>query len=115
MYKPTLFLDEEKAQVWKEGLVNAEQAATLRTSMRNVVVDGFAQAANLPNVPLAGKTGTAELKAAGEEDGKQNGFFVTYNSEDPQFILAMMIESVEDNDGSAYVAERVSDIFKYDY
>ncbi len=115
MYKPTLFLDEEKAQVWKEGLVNTEQAATLRTSMRNVVVDGFAQAANLRNVPLAGKTGTAELKAAGEEDGKQNGFFVTYNSEDPQFILAMMIESVENNDGSAYVAERVSNIFKYDY
>ncbi|MDX1805805.1 MAG: penicillin-binding transpeptidase domain-containing protein [Paenisporosarcina sp.] len=111
MYKPTLLMEDEKSQVWKEGLVSAENAAILRKSLRNVVVNGFAQAANLPSVPLAGKTGTAELKAAGEEDGKENGFFVTYNSENPTFILAMMIEGVEDNDGSAYVAELVSTIF----
>lgn len=111
MYKPTLFMDEEDAQVWKEGLVSPENAAILRTSLRNVVVDGFAQAANLPSVPLAGKTGTAELKATTADKGKENGFFVTYNSENPTFILAMMIESVEDNNGSAYVAELVSTIF----
>ncbi len=111
MYKPTLLMDEEKSQVWKEGLVSAENAEILRKSLRNVVVDGFAPAANLPSVPLAGKTGTAELKAAGEDRGKENGFFVTYNSENPTFILAMMIEGVEDNDGSAYVAELVSTIF----
>lgn len=111
MYKPTLFMDEEDAQVWKEGLVSAENAAILRNSLRNVVVDGFAQAANLPSVPLAGKTGTAELKATTADKGKENGFFVTYDSENPTFILAMMIESVEDNNGSAYVAELVSTIF----
>ncbi len=112
IYKPTLLMEDEKSQVWKEGLVSAENAAILRKSLRNVVVDGFAPAANLPSIPLAGKTGTAELKAAGEDRGKENGFFVTYNSENPTFILAMMIESVEDNDGSAYVAELVSTIFK---
>jgi penicillin-binding protein 3 len=112
MYKPTLLMEDEKSQVWKEGLVSAENAAIVRKSLRNVVVDGFAPAANLPSIPLAGKTGTAELKAAGEDRGKENGFFVTYNSENPTFILAMMIESVEDNEGSAYVAELVSTIFK---
>lgn len=111
MYKPTLFLEEEDAQVWKEGLVSAKNASIIRTSLRNVVVDGFAQAANLPSVPLAGKTGTAELKAASEDKGRENGFFVTYNSENPDFILAMMIEGVEDNGGSAYVAELVSRVF----
>lgn len=111
MYKPTLFLDEEDAQVWKERLVSSENAKLLRTSLRNVVVDGFAQSANLPSISLAGKTGTAELKAATEDKGKENGFFVTYNSENPSFILAMMIEGVEDNNGSAYVAELVSKVF----
>jgi cell division protein FtsI/penicillin-binding protein 2 len=111
MYKPTLLLDEEDSQVWKKGLVSAENAAILRTSLRNVVVDGFAQSANLPSIPLAGKTGTAELKATTEDKGKENGFFVAYNSENPTFILAMMIEGVEDNNGSAYVAELVSTIF----
>ncbi|MGE6486969.1 penicillin-binding transpeptidase domain-containing protein [Paenisporosarcina sp. NPDC076898] len=111
MYKPTLFLEEEDAQVWKEGLISAENAALIQKSLRNVVVDGFAQAANLPSIPLAGKTGTAELKATSEEKGQENGFFVTYNSENKAFILAMMIEGVEDNDGSAYVAELVSNVF----
>ncbi|WP_019414384.1 penicillin-binding transpeptidase domain-containing protein [Paenisporosarcina sp. TG20] len=111
MYKPTLFMDEETAQVWKEGLVSAENAALLRTSLRNVVVDGFAQSANLPAIPLAGKTGTAELKVALEEKGQENGFFVAYNSENPVFILAMMIEGVEDNNGSGYVADLVSKVF----
>jgi len=112
MYKPTLLLADEKGQVWKDGLISAENAAIVRTSLRNVIVDGFAQAANLPSAPLAGKTGTTELKAAGEVDGKQNGFFVAYNSENPTYILAMMIESVEDNGGSAYVAELASTVFK---
>lgn len=111
MYKPTLLLEEDDEQVWKEGLVSGENALLLRTSLRNVVVDGYAQAANLPTIPLAGKTGTAELKATPEESGPENGFFVTYNSENPAFILAMMIEGVEDNNGSGYVAEIVSNVF----
>lgn len=115
MYKPTLLLDEEDGQIWKEGLVSTENAAILNAGLRRVVVDGFAQAANLPNIPLAGKTGTAELKATGEDKGKENGFFVAYNSEKPTIIIAMMIESVEDNDGSAYVAELVSNVFSSIY
>jgi penicillin-binding protein 3 len=111
MYKPTLFLEDDDAQVWKEGLISTENALRLRTNLRNVVVDGYAQAANLPAIPLAGKTGTAELKAASDERGQENGFFVAFNNQNPKFILAMMIEGVEDNNGSGYVAEMVSNVF----
>ncbi|MFD1863126.1 penicillin-binding transpeptidase domain-containing protein [Planococcus chinensis] len=112
MYKPTLLLDEEDSQVWKEGLVSAETAATLRTAMRNVVVDGYAQSANIAEADLAGKTGTAELKAAGEDRGKENGFFVTYDASNPEVLMAMMIENVEDNGGSDYVAGMAAQAFK---
>ncbi|TWT14542.1 penicillin-binding transpeptidase domain-containing protein [Planomicrobium sp. CPCC 101079] len=112
MYKPTLFLDEEDKQVWKEGLVSAENAEILRQGMRNVVVDGYAQSANLESVPLAGKTGTAELKASKDEEGAQNGFFVAYDSKNPDFIMAMMIEGVEDNGGSNYVAGFAAKVFE---
>ena len=112
MYKPTLFLDEQDVEVWKEGLISAKNASLMQKSLRNVVVDGFAQAGPIFLLYLLlGKTGTAELKATSEEKGKENGFFVTYNSENKAFILAMMIEGVEDNDGSAYVAELVSNVF----
>lgn len=112
MMKPTLLFDEEDGQVWKEGLMSADTAATLRAAMRNVVVDGYAQSANLDNIPLAGKTGTAELKAAGEARGKENGYFVSFNTEDPKFILAMMVENVEDNGGSDYVAAMSAEVYK---
>ncbi|MGI2328920.1 penicillin-binding transpeptidase domain-containing protein [Planococcus sp. YIM B11945] len=113
MYKPTLFLEEEDQQVWKENLISGENAEILRSSMRNVVVDGYAQSANSKKVPLAGKTGTAELKASlDEEGGAQNGFFVTYDSKNPEFILAMMIENVEDNGGSDYVAGFAAKVFE---
>lgn len=112
MYKPTLFLDEEDKQVWKENMISAENAETLRKGMRNVVVDGYAQSANLKSVPLAGKTGTAELKASKDAEGAQNGFFVGYDSKNPEFIMAMMIEDVEDNGGSDYVAGFVAKVFE---
>lgn len=112
MYKPLLFMDEEKSQVWKDGLLSAENAEVLRTGMRNVVVDGYAQSANRPSVKIAGKTGTAELKGAIGEEGQENGFFVAYDSERPDFILAMMIESIEDNGGSDYVAGFAAKVFE---
>ena len=115
MYKPTLLLEEEDAQIWKKDLISADNAEILRQSLRNVVVDGFAQQANLENIPLAGKTGTAELKAAGEEKGQENGFFVAYDSADPEFIMAMMIEDVADNNGSGYVAGMVGETFEQFY
>lgn len=115
MYKPTLLAEDDTQQVWKKDLLSKEHAAILKTDLRNVVVDGFAQAANLDELSLAGKTGTAELKKAEEVNGQDNGFFVSYNSNDPKFILAMMIESVEDNDGSGYVAELSAEAYKAYY
>lgn len=115
MHKPTLLLEEEDAQIWKDGLLSAENAEIIRQSLRNIVVDGFAQEANLDNIPLAGKTGTAELKAAGEENGQDNGFFVAYDSVSPEFIMAMMVEDVGDNNGSGYVAGMVGKTFEQFY
>lgn len=115
MHQPTLLLEEADAQIWKENLVSADTAETLRGALRNVVVDGFAQEANLENIALAGKTGTAELKDAGEETGQENGFFIAYDSDNPEFILALMVEDVGDNEGSAYVAGMAARTFEQFY
>lgn len=112
MYKPTLLLDDKTQQVWKDGLLSAENANVLKQDLRNVVVDGFAQAANIPDIPISGKTGTAELKKSTDASGQENGFFVSYNSKNPTFVLAMMIEDVSDNGGSGYVAEFAAEVYK---
>lgn len=115
MWTPTLLLEEEDQVVWKETVVTPEIAGVLQEGMRAMVLDGFAQAANIPSIPVAGKTGTAELKASVDVEGQENGFFVSYPTETEDFILAMMIENVEDNGGSGYVAEKVSRVYKIIY
>ncbi|WP_025783463.1 penicillin-binding transpeptidase domain-containing protein [Sporosarcina sp. D27] len=112
MYKPTLLLDDKTQKVWKEGILSKETADVLKRDLRSVVVDGFAQAVNIPDIPISGKTGTAELKTSADGRGQENGFFVSYNTNNPAFILAMMIENVEDNGGSGYVAEFASEVYK---
>lgn len=112
MYKPTLLLDDRTQQVWKEGIISKDTAEVLKNDLRSIVVDGFAQAANIPDIPISGKTGTAELKTSAEGRGEENGFFVSYNTNNPAFILAMMIENVEDNGGSGYVAEFAAEVYK---
>ncbi|AOV07117.1 penicillin-binding transpeptidase domain-containing protein [Sporosarcina ureilytica] len=112
MTKPVLFADEKKSEVWKEGLLSAEHAAMLQEDLRAVVTDGFAEAANIPSPKISGKTGTTELKSSQEEAGKENGFFVAYPTDDPTYIIAMMIEGVENKGGSGYVAEKVANVMK---
>lgn len=108
MMKPILFTDEEKSQVWKEGLLSAEHAKVLKEDLRAVVTDGFAQEANIDTIAISGKTGTAELKQSLEGRGKENGFFVAYPTEKEDYIIAMMIEGIEDKSGSGYVAGKVA-------
>lgn len=112
MYKPTLLADDKTQQIWKEGILSQKNADELKRDLRSVVVDGFAQAANIPDIPISGKTGTAELKTSVDGRGQENGFFVSYNTNNPSFILAMMIEHVEDNGGSGYVAEFAAEVYK---
>lgn len=110
MFKPVLFDDETKSEVWKESLISPENAAILRTDLREVITGGHAQAANIESIKISGKTGTAELKSTQDGLGKENGFFVAYPTDDTSYIIAMMIEGIEDKGGSGYVAEKVAKV-----
>lgn len=112
MMNPILFTDEKKSEVWKEDLITPENANLMQEYLRAVVTDGFAEDANIKSPKISGKTGTAELKASREEDGQENGFFVAYPTTEKDYILAMMIEGIEDKNGSNYVAAKVAQAMK---
>ncbi|MCZ2259584.1 penicillin-binding transpeptidase domain-containing protein [Sporosarcina sp. G11-34] len=112
MIKPVLFKEDPTGEVWKEGLVSSENAKILQTDLRKVITDGPAKSANIPSIKISGKTGTAELKSDKDKRGKENGFFVAYPTENPSYIIAMMIEGVEDKGGSGHVAEKVAEVMK---
>lgn len=111
IYRPTLLLEEEKKRIYKEGLLSKADASLLRQDLRAVVTDGYDLPAEIEEVKVAGKTGTAELKSSADEKGQENGFFVGYDEEDPQLLIAMMIESVNEGErGSPYVSGLVANV-----
>lgn len=115
MIKPILLADEEKEQMWRENLVSAEDAKKISAALEKVVQDpaGTAYSGRMEGYPLAGKTGTAELKRAQGEQGKENGWFVAYNAENPSLLIAMMIEGVEGRGGSTVPVKIIKNIFEH--
>ncbi|MCQ6274657.1 penicillin-binding transpeptidase domain-containing protein [Bacillus sp. V3B] len=111
---PTLFLEGEKGKPWKENVMSAEQASKINTMLQKVVNDprGTANKAKIEGLPLAGKTGTAELKEKQGERGNENGWFVAYNTENPSLLISMMVEEVQDKGGSTFVVEKVKNVFQ---
>jgi len=113
MIIPVLEKGEEK-KVWKQQLISPENIELITDGMKDVVANpgGSAHSAYMKELLLAGKTGTAELKSNLDEDGQENGFFVAYNVNNPDLLIAMMIENVQDNGGSKYVVDKVKNVFK---
>ncbi len=112
LLKPRLILDGSETEVWKENVISPETAKTILEDLVQVVENpnGTARDAKIEGLLLAGKTGTAELKESKEEIGKENGFFVAVNTEDPSLLLAMLIEDVKN--GSHDVTPKVKAIFE---
>jgi penicillin-binding protein 3 len=110
MIKPILGMEDQKGQVWKEGLISPENVTALNGMLTKVITDpkGTAHNALIANYPLAGKTGTAEIKQKQGEKGKELGWFVAYNPQSTDMIVAMMIE----NSGSKDVVTRVKEFYE---
>lgn len=109
MLKPRI-LESDKKEVWGDSLIDEKDIDILQDSLRTVVTDGTAKVAKKADFPIAGKTGTAELKSSLEESGSENGWFVGYPNDQKNIIIAMMVEEVENEGASTMVAEKVTDI-----
>nr|WP_203553960.1 penicillin-binding transpeptidase domain-containing protein [Bacillus sp. B15-48] len=110
MLKPILLMEEEQKQVWAENLISPEEAAALDKMLTKVVTEtnGTAHVARMEGVPLAGKTGTAEIKGRQGERGRELGWFVAYNTD---LLVSLMIEDVQTGEGSKEAVTRVRNLF----
>ena len=110
---PQLMKDSE-ITFWKENVFDSEAVNTVADAMRMVISEGTGTEAQISSLALAGKTGTAEIKASQDDTtGTELGWFLAYeadNNDDPLLIL-MMIEDVKDRGGSHYVVPKVRDVF----
>ncbi|RDW17002.1 penicillin-binding protein [Oceanobacillus arenosus] len=111
MIKPTLLTTEETGQIWQKGLITADQANVIQEALRAVVTEpnGTAHKANDADFPIAGKTGTAELKLTSEQGGPENSWFVAYPYDSQEILVAMMIEETQEK-GSSYIVEKMKNL-----
>ena len=120
MVKPKLLYEGTPVrEVWKEDVFTQDVANRVLEAMKGVIADPTATGAKgyIEGIPLAGKTGTAEKKAAKDDtSGTETGWFavMTTEAEDPLLIVTM-VEDVKPFGGCSYVVEGVRQaIWNYD-
>ncbi len=114
MVYPTLTQQEVKPQsFWKENVMSKETAALIKDELIQVMENsqGTGRFAKPSGIRVAGKTGTAELKARKGENGLEYGWMTVFNVDKPKLLLTMMIENVKGRGGSHYLDPKIKRIF----
>ena len=101
-----------EGEVWISKAFSTDTVKQVMEGLKGVVNDphGTGYAAYREDIILAGKTGTAELKATKEDtEGTEIGWFSVFTT-DPDInkpiILVSMVENVKDIGGSTYVVKK---------
>ncbi|UVI32960.1 penicillin-binding transpeptidase domain-containing protein [Paenibacillus spongiae] len=109
-------MDDEKPQgePWGDPVLAPETAEAINRMLLEVVENprGTGRGAYIKGSRIAGKTGTAELKRSKEEKGQENGWFVAYDAERADLLMAIMIEDVQNRGGSAYVVRKTAPVLR---
>jgi penicillin-binding protein 3 len=112
LLKPRLVLtDENNPEIWHEDVISPENAGIIRDDLIAVIEDphGTGKAAKIDGLTLGGKTGTAELKGSQkEQNGKENGLFVAFDTDTPELLIAMLVEGED----SKNVVPKVKKVFE---
>lgn len=111
--KPYLVYQKEAtAEYWIPGAFSSEVANRVLEGMKKVVNDsnGSGYGAHREDIVLAGKTGTAEIKASkADTSGTELGWFSIFTTEktvENPILLVSMVEDVKGRGGSGYVVEK---------
>ena len=111
--KPYLvYKNEIAAEYWIPGAFSNETASRVLEGTKKVVNDsnGTGYVAHRDDILLAGKTGTAEIKASKDDiSGTELGWFAIFTAEDTverPILIISMVEDVKGRGGSGYVVKK---------
>ena len=116
MIKPVLEYDGNSEYLVEDAFTE-KAAEEIKDDLVQVVENsnGTGHAAKINGVTIAGKTGTAELKASKEDSGEELGWFNTIvisDDADEQLLTINMVENVENRGGSHYLLPKVKNIIQ---
>lgn len=114
------YLNEDKKpsapdNIWKSNVFSGDISNAIINDLSQAVSnpEGTGHDAYMANLPLAGKTGTAEIKASqSDTTGSENGYFIAVNTNNPKLLVLEMYEDVKNKGGSHYVVPKVKEIFE---
>ena len=113
MLKPYLEYKEDKnPEYLVEGAFSKEAADIIKDDMIQVVEQGTAKDMKINGITIAGKTGTAELKASKEEKADTIGWFdcLALAYQEPYLVIGM-VEKGNENGGSHYLIPMIKRMF----
>ena len=117
--KPYLVYQNEAAVTyWMPGAFSKETANRVLEGTKRVVNDshGTGYAAHRDDIVLAGKTGTAEIKASKDDtSGTELGWFAIYTTDNTvkrPILIISMVEDVKGRGGSGYVVKKDSAVLE---
>lgn len=117
--KPTLLYQENgQGEYWMEQAFSADTASLVLEDLTKVVSqeDGTGHTAYRADMALAGKTGTAEIKASQDDiNGTELGWFtvMTTDTVERPILLVSMVEDVKGRGGSGYVVSKSKEVLDY--
>lgn len=107
---PKLIADKETKD--KKNVISETAVQTIVPDLREVVqdVNGTAHSLSALGIPLAAKTGTAEIKEKQDVKGQENSFLFAFNPDNQGYMMVSMLENKEDDDSAT---KRVSELLQY--
>ena len=115
---PRLELSEDaEPAFWKENVFSEDACRRIVRALIRAVESGTGTGAQVDGLEIAGKTGTAEIKASqSDESGTELGWFAAFTPEldaENSLLLVSMVEDVKNLGGSGYVTKKSGAIFSW--
>ncbi|HAQ7493879.1 TPA: penicillin-binding transpeptidase domain-containing protein [Enterococcus faecium] len=111
---PKLIADKETKEETKDkkNVISETAVQTIVPALREVVqdVNGTAHSLSALGIPLAAKTGTAEIKEKQDVKGQENSFLFAFNLDNQGYMMVSMLENKEDDDSAT---KRASELLQY--
>ncbi|MEB7733917.1 PBP2a family beta-lactam-resistant peptidoglycan transpeptidase MecA1 [Mammaliicoccus sciuri] len=98
-------LKDTKNKVWKKNIISQENIKLLTDGMQQVVNKTHREDIYRSYANLVGKSGTAELKMKQGETGQQIGWFISYDKDNPNIVMAINVKDVQDKGMASYNAK----------
>ena len=113
-----LYKKKPEPEYWVKDAFSEKTAEIIKKDLIQVIEhpNGTGHGARTPGVKLAGKTGTAEIKASkSDTSGTELGWFGVFTagkSEKEPWLLITMAEDVKERGGSGYVVKKTLPVIK---